>query len=50
MSASDNPGTLAPADEIVAAQRDIVDTFKLFEDWTERYQYIIDLGDRKSVV
>ena len=41
---SDAPGRLAPAEEILAAQRDIVETFQLFGDWTERYQYIIDLG------
>ena len=44
MSAPGKPDSLTPAGEIVAAQADIVDTFKLFEDWTERYQYIIDLG------
>ena len=26
------------------AQREIVDEFGLFGDWTERYQYLIDLG------
>ena len=44
MSAPGRPDSLTPAGEIVAAQADIVDTFKIFEDWTERYQYIIDLG------
>ena len=44
MSEPGKPDSLTPAGEIVAAQADIVDTFKLFEDWTERYQYIIDLG------
>ena len=33
-----------PAAEILAAQQDIIDTFALFGDWTDRYQYIIDLG------
>ena len=28
----------------VSAQREIVDEFALFGDWTERYQYLIDLG------
>ena len=28
----------------VDAQREIVDEFALFGDWTERYQYLIDLG------
>ncbi len=27
-----------------AIQQDIVDEFNLFTDWTDRYQYIIDLG------
>lgn len=31
-------------EEIVSAQREIVDSFSLFDDWTDRYQYIIDLG------
>ena len=44
MNEPKSPDSLSPADEIVAAQADIVDTFKIFEDWTERYQYIIDLG------
>ena len=28
----------------IDAQREIVDEFALFGDWTERYQYLIDLG------
>lgn len=32
--------------EVKAAQRQIVEEFSLFEDWMERYQYIIDLGRR----
>ena len=35
---------LAAASDLVAAQEEIVDTFSLFDDWTDRYQYIIDLG------
>ena len=35
---------LSPAEELVAAQDEIVDTFALLEDWTDRYQYLIDLG------
>ena len=27
-------------------QNDIVDTFEYFENWTEKYQYIIELGQR----
>lgn len=30
--------------DIHAVQQDIIDEFALFEDWTERYKYIIDLG------
>jgi len=41
---SDEPGKLQPSEEILAAQRDLVETFELFDDWTYRYQYIIDLG------
>ena len=35
---------LEPSAEILAAQAEIVDVFSLFDDWTDRYQYIIDLG------
>jgi len=35
---------LSPAAELVAAQDEIVETFQFLEDWTDRYQYIIDLG------
>ena len=31
-------------EEIKLAQEEIVDSFSLFDDWTDRYQYIIDLG------
>lgn len=27
-------------------QRDIVEEFSLFDDWSERYEYIIDLGKK----
>jgi len=30
--------------DIHAIQQEIIDEFALFEDWTERYKYIIDLG------
>jgi cysteine desulfuration protein SufE len=39
-----SPDRLSAAAELVAAQEEIVDSFSLFEDWTDRYQYIIDLG------
>jgi cysteine desulfuration protein SufE len=39
--------TLAHASpEITAAQEAIVGAFALFDDWTDRYQYIIDLGKK----
>jgi len=39
-----NDTVSASAAELVAAQDEIRETFALFSDWTERYQYIIDLG------
>ena len=35
---------LQAAPEIQAVQAEIIDTFQFFDDWTDRYQYIIDLG------
>lgn len=32
------------ANEIVAAQRELIGEFKLFDDWMGRYEYLIDLG------
>jgi cysteine desulfuration protein SufE len=32
--------------EVQAAQREVIDEFSLFEDWMDRYQYLIDLGRR----
>jgi len=32
--------------EVRAAQREVIDEFSLFEDWMDRYQYLIDLGRR----
>ena len=32
--------------EVQQAQQALVDEFALFEDWMDRYQYIIDLGRR----
>lgn len=32
--------------EVQIAQQEIVEEFGLFEDWMDRYQYIIDLGRR----
>ncbi len=39
-----NTPKLGAAPELVAAQDEIVETFQFLEDWTDRYQYIIDLG------
>ncbi len=38
------PVAFQPSAEILEAQRDIVETFSLFDDWTDRYQHIIDFG------
>ena len=35
--------------EIAAAQQEVIDEFGLFDDWMDRYQYIIDLGRRLPV-
>lgn len=32
--------------EVTAAQRELVEEFGLFDNWMDRYQYIIDLGRR----
>jgi cysteine desulfuration protein SufE len=32
--------------EVAAAQQEIVEEFGLFDDWMDRYQYLIDLGRR----
>ncbi len=32
--------------EVAAAQQELVDEFAFFEDWMDRYQYLIDLGRR----
>ncbi len=32
--------------EVAAAQQDIIEEFGLFDDWMDRYQYLIDLGRR----
>ena len=34
----------------VAAQDTIVSDFSLFEDWLDRYQYLIDLGRKLSIL
>ena len=32
--------------EVQTAQREIIEEFALFDDWMDRYQYLIDLGRR----
>jgi cysteine desulfuration protein SufE len=32
--------------EVAEAQQEIIEEFGLFEDWMDRYQYLIDLGRR----
>jgi len=32
--------------EVEQAQQELVDEFRFFDDWMDRYQYIIDLGRR----
>ena len=32
--------------EVQAAQQEVIDEFALFDDWMDRYQYIIDMGRR----
>lgn len=32
--------------EVAAAQRELIEEFGLFDDWMDRYQYLIDLGRR----
>ena len=32
--------------EVTAAQQDVVEEFSFFDNWMDRYQYLIDLGKR----
>ena len=34
------------SNEVATAQQEIIDEFGLFDDWMDRYQYLIDLGRR----
>ncbi len=36
--------TTAPDETVADAQQSIVESFQFLEDWTERYQYLIELG------
>jgi cysteine desulfuration protein SufE len=37
---------LIMSNEVLDAQQELIADFELFEDWMDRYQYIIDLGRR----
>ena len=39
-------GNRSMGSEVKAAQREVIEEFSLFEDWMDRYQYLIDLGRR----
>jgi len=34
------------SNEVQAAQDEVIEEFKFFDDWMDRYQYLIDLGRR----
>lgn len=34
------------SNEVQAAQQEVIDEFSLFDNWMDRYQYLIDLGRR----
>jgi len=34
------------SNDVQVAQQEIIDEFSLFDDWMDRYQYLIDLGRR----
>jgi len=38
------------ASEVQAAQDDVVEEFAIFDDWMDRYQYLIDLGRRLTAL
>ncbi|MBU2675590.1 MAG: SufE family protein [Gammaproteobacteria bacterium] len=45
----EQPGVVAVSpvtNEVQAAQQELIEEFGLFEDWMDRYQYLIDLGRR----
>ena len=43
-SASASAGTVAAMAEIEQAERDLIEEFQFFDNWMDRYQYLIDLG------
>jgi len=34
------------SNEVLEAQREVIGEFSMFDDWMDRYQYLIDLGRR----
>ncbi|MDD9893939.1 MAG: SufE family protein [Gammaproteobacteria bacterium] len=40
--------TTAPSNSITEAQEELIGEFGFFEDWMDRYQYLIDLGKQLS--
>jgi cysteine desulfuration protein SufE len=34
------------ANEVAAAQEEVIQEFAIFDDWMDRYQYLVDLGRR----
>lgn len=36
----------APVNQVLAAQAEIIEEFQYFDNWMDRYQYLIDLGKR----
>ncbi len=34
------------SNEVAEAQQEVIEEFQFFEDWMDRYQYIIDMGKR----
>ncbi len=40
------PERSAMTNEVAAAQQELIEEFQFFDDWMDRYQYLIDLGRR----
>lgn len=41
-----NVNTTPPSNTITEAQAELIEEFGFFEDWMDRYQYLIDLGKK----
>ncbi len=37
---------MRPASEVREAEQEVIDEFRLFDDWMDRYQYLVDMGRR----